>query len=64
MKVVYIILLNISENCEGNVNFENLKRGMLDDKVYIETFRLHVFIAIHYYYNHIFLNEINAWFTI
>ena len=31
MKVVYIMLLNISENFEGNVNFENLKRGMLND---------------------------------
>ena len=29
MKIKYIMLLNISENFEGNVNFENSIRGYL-----------------------------------
>ncbi len=34
MKIVYIILLNISENFEGNVNFENSIRGLFNDAIY------------------------------
>ena len=29
MQIIYIMLLNISENFEGNVNFENSIRGYL-----------------------------------
>ena len=51
MKIVYIILLNISENFEGNVNFENLKGGVMTRYVlkrlgymfcrYLSLLRLH-----------------------
>lgn len=41
MKIVYIILLNISENFEGNVNFENLK-GRSNDAICFKTFGVHV----------------------
>ena len=54
MKIVYIILLNISENFEGNVNFENLK-GRSNDAICFKTFGVHVFVAIYHYYDYIFL---------
>ena len=63
MKIVYIILLNISENFEGNVNFENLK-GRSNDAICFKTFGVHVFVAIYHYYDYIFLNENDARVTI
>lgn len=65
MKIVYIICINISENFEGNVNFEYLvKGGLYDDAIYIKTFGIYGFIVIYYHHNYIFLNENDAWITI
>jgi len=63
MKIIYIILLNISENFEENVNFENLIRGLWNDAICFKTFGIYVLIAIHYYYDYIFPNEDDAGFT-
>ena len=54
---------NISENFEGNVNFENLK-GRSNDAICFKTFGVHVFVAIYHYYDYIFLNENDARVTI
>ena len=52
---VYIMCINISENFEGNVNFEYLVRGLYDDAIYIKTFGIYGFIVIYYHHNYIFL---------
>ncbi len=64
MKIVYIILLNISENFEGNVNFENSKGGRSNDAICFKTIGVHVFVAVYHYYDYIFLNENDARFTV
>ena len=52
MKIVYIILLNISENFEGNVNFENLK-GRSNDAIYFKRlgymfYRFSLLLQLHF----------------
>ena len=57
MQIIYIMLLNISENFEGNVNFENSIRGYLMTRYILNVWDT-CFIAFHYYYNYIFLMKL------
>ena len=52
MQIIYIMLLNISENFEGNVNFENSIR-LFNDAIYFKRlgymfYRFSLLLQLHF----------------